>query len=66
MKELIRQSVIAIGIASAFYASAMSQNCPYVDENGLPCMGAVFPAGAAPGRGQLYECSNGHRWVETN
>jgi hypothetical protein len=58
--------IVLVGIAIATALLAYPTQCPYVDESGMPCMGTVMPSTPIPGHGQAYECSNGHRWVETN
>jgi hypothetical protein len=64
-KQIIIMLIVLIAaIATALLA--YPTKCPFVDESGMPCMGAVMPSTPIAGRGQAYECSNGHRWIETN
>jgi hypothetical protein len=66
MNKQIIMLVALIGTIAAM-SMAYPTRCPFVDgESGLPCMGVVMPSTPIPGRGQAYECSNGHRWIETN
>lgn len=64
MRKTIQYLAAALLLAGSIYA--FPTRCPFVDEaSGLPCMGLPHAAGSTP-NGYIYECSFGHRWVETN
>jgi len=65
MKRQLIALIVLIGTIAAM-SMAYPTKCPFVDiETGLPCLGVPMPV-SYTAAGAIYECSNGHRWVEAN